>query len=356
MKKPFFICLTIIFICTYTITVYGEDESPQPTEFPNFLLDIGNTAEFPEFLFDTGDAVINYATTGSPDKPALVLIPGQMESWWGYAKAMKLLAEHFQVFAIDLRGQGKSSRTPGRYTFDNFGNDIIKLITFVIGRPVVVSGLSSGGVISTWLSAYAPPGMLRGAYYEDPPLFSCEVNPAYGPSIRQNFADNLKFFNKYLGDQWSVGDWKGLVKAAPNVLPRHIPLRSLPSEPPKFIKEYDPEWARAFATGSVGATIDHAKMLTQVKVPVLFTRHFTFEDPDTGILLGASSILQANQVERLVKSTGQPFTRIDLPSMGHPMHMINPQFYVDTLLNWAKTLPSETEVRKHGVFSNWKQK
>jgi pimeloyl-ACP methyl ester carboxylesterase len=346
MKKLFFICLTMIFICTYTFTVYGENENPQPAGFPGILFDAGDTAEFPEFLFDTGDAVINYATIGSPDKPALVLIPGQMESWWGYTKAMKLLSEHFQVFAVDLRGQGKSSRTPGRYTFDNFGNDIIKLITFVIGRPVVVSGLSSGGVISAWLSAYAPPGMLRGAFYEDPPLFHCEINPAYGPPNRQGVVDMLKLLNTYLGDQWSVGDWKGFVKA--------MGWGSI--EPPKTIKEYDPEWARAFATGSVGATIDHAKMLTQVKVPVLFTHHLSLEDPDTGILLGASSLLQANQVERLVKSTGQPFTRIDLPSMGHAMHMINPQFYVDTLLNWAKTLPSEAEVRKSGVFSNWKQK
>ena len=28
-----------------------------------------------------------------------------------------------------------------RYTFDNFGNDLVKLIAFVIRRPVVVSGL-----------------------------------------------------------------------------------------------------------------------------------------------------------------------------------------------------------------------
>jgi alpha-beta hydrolase superfamily lysophospholipase len=61
------------------------------------------------------------------------------------------LSEHFQVFAVDLRGQGRSSRIPGRYTFNNFGNDLVKLITFVIGRPVVVSGLSSGGVIVAWL-------------------------------------------------------------------------------------------------------------------------------------------------------------------------------------------------------------
>jgi alpha-beta hydrolase superfamily lysophospholipase len=74
---------------------------------------------FPEQTIDTGEAVINYAVVGSPDKPALLLIPGQTESWWGYEQAMGLLQEDFQAFAVDLRGQGRSSRTPGRYTLDN---------------------------------------------------------------------------------------------------------------------------------------------------------------------------------------------------------------------------------------------
>jgi hypothetical protein len=38
------------------------------------------THKYDEQLFDTGDAVINYATTGSPEKPAIVLVPGQTES------------------------------------------------------------------------------------------------------------------------------------------------------------------------------------------------------------------------------------------------------------------------------------
>ncbi len=42
---------------------------------------------------------MNYATLGDASSPALLLIPGQTESWWGYEAAMPLLAEPFQVFA-----------------------------------------------------------------------------------------------------------------------------------------------------------------------------------------------------------------------------------------------------------------
>ena len=60
---------------------------------------------------------------------------------------MPRLAEHFEVFAVDLRGQGRSTRTPGRYTLDNIGNDLVRFLDVVIGRPTIVSGLSSGGVL-----------------------------------------------------------------------------------------------------------------------------------------------------------------------------------------------------------------
>src|SRR5262245_40576792 len=112
----------------------------------------------PERLCDTGEVRINYAVAGTSAKPPLLLIPGQTESWWGYEAALPLLAEHFEAFAVDLRGQGRSTRTPGRYTLDNMGNDLVRFIDEVIGRPAIISGLSSGGVLSAWLSAYAKPG------------------------------------------------------------------------------------------------------------------------------------------------------------------------------------------------------
>src|SRR3546814_209837 len=142
--------------------------------------------EIAEQLVDLGEVEMNYATAGERSAPALLLIPGQTESWWGYEAAMPRLAEHFEVFAVDLRGQGRSTRTPGRYTLDNIGNDLVRFIDTVIGRSTIVSGLSSGGVISAWLSAYAKPGQVIAACYEDPPIFSSELRPADRKSTRLN--------------------------------------------------------------------------------------------------------------------------------------------------------------------------
>jgi pimeloyl-ACP methyl ester carboxylesterase len=295
---------------------------------------------FPERTFDTGEVELNYALAGRDDLPALLLVPGQTESWWGYERALPLLAEHFQAFAVDLRGQGRSTRTPGRYTLDNMGNDLVRFVAGVIGRPTVVSGLSSGGVLSAWLSAYAPPGSIRGALYEDPPLFSSEVNPSCGQSLRQAVGPMFALWSKYLGDQWSLGDWDGLVAAAPNELPPWLSAMAsaMPAEPPQNLKEYDPEWARAFWTGTVAASCDHARMLSSVQVPVLLTHHFRRVDEKSGVLMGALSDLQAERARELVAAAGQPLEYRSFPNVGHAMHLLDPKLFASTLVDWAKTL------------------
>ncbi len=295
---------------------------------------------FDEHQVDLGEVVMNYATTGSSNKPALLLIPGQTESWWGFEAAMKLLAPDFQVFAVDLRGQGRTTQTPGRYTLDNMGNDLVRFITLVIKRPVITSGCSSGGVLSAWLSAYAPPGMVRGSHYEDPPLFASELTPAIGHSVRQTIVGPIFFqMSRYLGDQWSVGDWAGFKRSAATGIP--IAGSNAPGgEPPQNLKEYDPEWGRAFYEGTVAQSCDHMRMLKKVKVPVLFTHHGRTINAKTGMLIGALSDLQAQNVKALVEGAGQPFEYVSLPTAAHAMHQSDPQKFVGVLTPWATKLPA----------------
>lgn len=293
---------------------------------------------FPERLADLGEVRMNYATAGDRAAPALLLIPGQTESWWGYENAMPRLAEHFEVFAVDLRGQGRSTRTPGRYTLDNMGNDLVRFIDTVIGRPVLVSGLSSGGVLSAWLSAYARPGQVRAALYEDPPLFASEIRPGMGPGIRQGIGPIFELWSTFLGDQWSIGAWDAMRAAAPQRLPEWMSGVPFPDEPPQNLKEYDPEWGRAFWTGTVAASCDHERMLRGVQVPVLLTHHMRFTNDATGFLFGAMSDQQAQRVQDLLQSAGARVDYRSFPDVGHSMHGERPDLYIDTLLDWVRTL------------------
>ena len=307
------------------------------------------THAFAEQTVDLGEVRMNYAVAGDASLPALLLIPGQSESWWGYEKTMGLLAEHFHVHAVDLRGQGRSTWTPGRYTIDIFGNDLVRFIDLVIGRETLVSGMSSGGVLSAWLSAYAKPGQVRAAVWEDPPLFASEVAPAVGPGIAGAIGPVFAAWNTWLGDQWSIGDWPGLLGAMPTAIPMEI-LRNLgamipPDEaadpaagPPQNLREYDPEWGRAFVSGTATASCDHVTMLEQVRVPVLFTHHFRTVDEPTGRLIGASSDDQARRAREIVTAAGGRIDYRSFPASPHSMHEHDPKQYVETVLDWLATL------------------
>ncbi|HLH66983.1 MAG TPA: alpha/beta hydrolase [Solirubrobacteraceae bacterium] len=303
--------------------------------------------ELPEHQVDLGEVRMNYAVAGEDSLPALLLVPAQIESWWGYEPAIELLRSHFQVFAVDLRGQGRSTRTPGRYTLDNMGNDLVRFIDEVIARPVLVSGNSSGGVLAAWLSAYAPPGRLRGAICEDPPLFASEVNPACGHSIRQSLGPMFALINKWLGDQWSIGDWDGMQAAAPREVPPYV-LQALarmriieppdpagPAGPPQNFREYDPEWARSFWTGAASAACDHERMLRCARVPILITHHYRELDSATGALMGAVSDEQVARARALIQEAGQPCEVVDLPDAAHAIHRHDPRLFARIVMDWS---------------------
>ncbi|MEK8141825.1 alpha/beta fold hydrolase [Streptomyces sp. M10(2022)] len=126
---------------------------------------------FAEQTVDLGEIRMNYAVAGDVSNPALLLIPAQTESWWGYEDAMRLLADRYQVYAVDLRGQGRSTWTPGRYSLDIVGGDLVRFIDRVIARPVVVSGLSSAGPL--------PRGCPRS-----PPRSKCWPRSTRTPAVR----------------------------------------------------------------------------------------------------------------------------------------------------------------------------
>ncbi|WP_269305865.1 alpha/beta fold hydrolase [Aeromicrobium sp. HA] len=313
-----------------------NDRSPTRHGAPD---DVFVAHGFEEKLVNLGEIDMNYAEAGSPTKPALLLLPSQSESWWGYEEVMHLLTDDFHVFAVDMRGQGRSTWTPGRYSLDNFGNDLVRFIDQVIGRPVIVAGNSSGGLIAAWLAAYSLPGQIRAAFAEDAPFFASELTPKVGHTIRQAAGHIFVNWRDFLGDQWCVGDYEAYLKAMRNSeipMLRQVPL---PDEAPQNLKEYDAEWARAFYDGTVAQTCPHHTMLAQVKAPVLVTHHFRLIDPTTAGLMGAMSDLQAEKAMELMREAGVKVDYVDAPDAPHIMHALEPERYVGILRDWVSTLP-----------------
>jgi hypothetical protein len=108
--------------------------------------------------------------------------------------------------------------------------------------------------------------------------------------------------------------------------------------PPQNLREYDPEWGRAFVSGTATQSCDQENMVSHVKVPVLFTHHYRRDDPATGGVNGAISDLQLNRVRELVRAAGQRFTYRSFPQMPHSMHEADPRRFAKILLDWVSEL------------------
>ena len=94
--------------------------------------------------------VINYGEV-SNEKPALLLIHGQMSIWEDYALVLPELSNNWHIYAIDVYGHGESTHNESLYYLDVNGDDIIWFVDHVIGEPTVVAGHSNGALTASWL-------------------------------------------------------------------------------------------------------------------------------------------------------------------------------------------------------------
>ncbi len=309
-------------------------------------------AGFVESQFDTGELSLNYVR-GPANGPPLVLIPGQSMPWQSYGRVLPLLAPHFEVFAVDVRGHGRSSHTPGKYTFSAMSRDVAALLRGVVKRPAIVSGNSSGGVIAVWLAANAPEHV-SGIVPEDPPLFASEW-----PWMRDhNWAHKLfthvaatlqptRDFRKFFeGFEIPVERGQRVMKfprLLAGVLGAAVAYRQRkhPGEPVelgwlpfqlrvwvKSLSEYDVGFTAAFADGSA-CDFDHGEALSRVRCPALLLHADWFTHERLG-LVGAINDEQVAQVRARVPQL--EYFRV---RGGHVIHMEKPKLFVQLLRRFA---------------------
>ena len=111
-----------------------------------------NTVPFVEL----GDARIHYVLEGPADVAVLVFSNslGTHYSMWD-AQAPEF-RKKFRVLRYDTRGHGQSSVTPGPYSIEQLGKDVVALVDALALDRVYFCGLSMGGMIGMWLGVTVP--------------------------------------------------------------------------------------------------------------------------------------------------------------------------------------------------------
>ena len=319
---------------------------------------------FQEFSFTIEDVTINYVVGPGNGLP-LLLIPGQMESWQGYKPVLPELSKRFHTFVPDLRGHGKSTWTPGQYSYNICGNDLKRFIQEVIQQPAFVAGLSSGGVLAIWLAAYAPEDVLA-IISEDPPVFS-SIWPRIQDEklMTRNFQLAVDILGKpgkrdverYLSEVGIPVEGKAeLLKIPPFIIKIMFFLDRLnqalrpdsPYDTPflpfnmragnKFLSEYDTDFSRATIDGDLSKDFDPDETLKRVKCPMLLLRADASRHETWG-LLGA---IDDNDLERIVSLVGD-LKVVQIPG-GHEIHMLQPQRYIDEIIKFVDHLRDEDKL------------
>ena len=207
---------------------------------------------FAEQLVDLGEVQMNYATRRRPvARRRCCSSPARPSRGGATRRRCRCSPSTSRCSPSTCAGQGRSTRTPGRYTLDNMGNDLVRFIDLVIGRPTIVSGLSSGGVLSAWLSAYAKPGQVVAVGLRGPAAVRVRGPAGHrpGPSARAS-ARCSTCGAPTSATSGRSGRGTRCARRSATHLPEHMSFIPVPEEPPQNLKEYDPEWGRPFWTGT----------------------------------------------------------------------------------------------------------
>jgi pimeloyl-ACP methyl ester carboxylesterase len=312
--------------------------------------------EFEEKRFDTSEIEINYAE-GPENGIPLVLIPPQGVDWKNYEKVLSPLSNNFHVFAVDVRGHGKSDWTTGDYTFNSIGRDMTAFLERAVKRPAIISGNSSGGLIALWLAANRP-NLVRGIIMEDPPLFSAEWPRIKEDSYVYRVLEVTVEMNKELKESRSIsglarvfmkikrpvegGKFRGVPKSAAYFISFMIrasqKFRSgKPSLPGRLgritdvLATFDVDFSQAFLDGRIYEGLDHAEALKRAECPMLLLHANWLRHPEYG-LVGAMDDGDAARAQEIAPD--MHFKRID---SDHVIHSHNPDLFVKEVEEFAET-------------------
>ena len=101
------------------------------------------------------DGDLNYQLEGPAGAPVLVLSNSLGTDLHMWDVQMPAFTEHFRVLRYDTRGHGASLVTPGPYTIEQLGRDVLALLDALDIPRAHFCGLSMGGLIGQWLGIHA---------------------------------------------------------------------------------------------------------------------------------------------------------------------------------------------------------
>jgi pimeloyl-ACP methyl ester carboxylesterase len=246
-----------------------------------------------EHLFETGDVSINYAQ-GPPTGPPLVLLHGIPGRWQEFLPLIPALATRWSIYALDLRGHGRSGRARGKYRPEHYGADVKAFLESRLAEPAVVFGLSAGGMAALDVAAQLP-DRVHALLVGDSPIdlealeawMRSDAFAAHFTAVRElaGSGRSVATLARALGDLPVQGAGQGsptTYRELPGMDAAHLRAWA------KTISQLDPDVLEYHAEGrgrEYLAGIDMGAILRRIACPVLLVR----ADQRQGALMSADA-------------------------------------------------------------------
>jgi pimeloyl-ACP methyl ester carboxylesterase len=184
------------------------------------IVPYGNNLKAGKYI-NVGDAKLYYEIYGL-GRPLLLLHGDTFGYISEFDQYIPLLAKHFKVIAMAMRGHGKSEIGTKEYSYKLFAEDALAILTQEKVDSVTVVGFSAGAITTYYLAAYYPKKVKKAV--------------AMGGAIdtsgyRPGATDELK---KYTGDDYE--------KMLPNLVKSRKKLMPKPDSYNELIDKLKTSW------------------------------------------------------------------------------------------------------------------
>ena len=127
----------------------------RPTGYKSLWTDLRGAA-FSQGYLDAGGIRTRYLSSGSPEKPLLLLLHGIGGHAEAYSRNLGPHAAHFWTVAIDMVGHGWTDKPAGDYEMPRYAEHLLKVIRALGREKAHISGESLGGWVATYVAVHYP--------------------------------------------------------------------------------------------------------------------------------------------------------------------------------------------------------
>ena len=275
-------------------------------------------SDHPKFVdrnLQTPNLVLHYEE-GPANGPPLFLLHGLARNCHDFSALLPCLSQHWHVYAVDLRGHGKTDHVPGGYVSSGYAIDVAFLLKEVVRKPAAIFGHSLGGMTALRVAAehsnrvralilgdscMSAGDFAHGLY---PTLFRALLILRRSGGTLDEMARDLAQVRiplPGLDEEWAIGDLPGNDE------------RSLRKWAECLI-QVDPQAIEMTLDGSSWSDFDGEALMRKVACPTLILQ----ANPDLGGLVSDDELTRATQL--LEKPTIEKF-----PLLGHALHLQQPE-------------------------------